>query len=98
MACNCLIGYNKNGKDTEGSFNNSIGADTRIYLLKGKIINPFTGFGMAYAFGGDEPTITFPVSTGFSIPVKGKGCIEFNYQYNKATGGVFMAGYTYMHQ
>lgn len=97
-AINCLIGYNKTKNDSKGSYSNSIGVDTRVYILRGKSINPFAGIGVAYAFGGGESSVTLPITAGLSIPVKGKGSIDFCYQYNKVTKSAFIVGYTYMHK
>lgn len=98
LALSGIIGYNKPSKDAIGTYSNSIGVDTRVYILKGKAINPFAGVGLAYAFGGSESSVTVPLTAGLSIPVKGKGCIDFCYQYNNVTKSAIIVGYTYMHK
>lgn len=98
MALNLVIGYNKARGETKGSYSNSFGIDTRVYILKGKAINPFVGVGLAYATGREESSFTVPITAGLSIPVKGKGCIDLCYQYNRVTKSAFIVGYTFMHK
>lgn len=97
FAINGNIGYSKTFNEIKGSYSNSIGVDSRVYILKGKSVNPFAGIGLAYASSGNDSSVTVPLTAGLSIPVKGKGCIEFCYQYNKVTKSAIIAGYTYMH-
>lgn len=98
LALSGIIGYTKPSKDEEGSYSYSAGLDTRVYILKGKTINPFAGVGVAYATSNGESSVTIPLSAGLSIPVAGRGCIDFCYQYNKVTKSAFVLGYTYMHK
>ena len=98
LALNGLIGYNKASSDSKGSFSSSIGVDSRAYILSGKRVNPFAGIGLAYASNGGVSSFTIPISAGFSIPIKKKGCIDFCYQYSKVTNSVVIAGFTYMLQ
>lgn len=98
VALSGMLGYSKPSIDEKGSYSYSVGVDTRVYILKGKAINPFAGVGVAYATSNDETSVTIPLSAGLSIPVKGKGCIDFCYQYNKVTKGALVIGYTYMHK
>lgn len=97
LALNGLIGYHIDDED-DGSFSSSVGVDTRVYILKGKAINPFAGIGVALATSNGEASFTIPLSAGLNIPVTGKGCIDFCYQYNKVTKSTFIIGYTYMHR
>lgn len=98
IGLNLVIGYNKLRGETKGSYNNTFGIDTRVYILKGKAVNPFAGIGLAYAKGGDESSFTVPVTAGLSIPVNKRGCIDACYQYNKVTKSAFIVGYTFMHK
>ena len=98
LALSGIIGYNKPSKDATGTYSNSIGVDTRVYMLQSKAINPFAGVGVAYASSNGESSVTIPISAGLSIPVAGKGCIDFCYQYNKVTKSAFVFGYTHMHK
>lgn len=97
LALNGLVGYHF-GDENNGSYSNSIGVDTRVYILKGKAINPFAGVGLAYAFGGGQSSFTIPISAGMSISVKRNGFIDLCYQYNNVTKSSFIIGYTYMHK
>lgn len=97
LALNGLVGYNISDED-DGSYSNSVGVDTRVYILKGKAINPFAGIGLAYAFGSDQSSYTIPISAGMSISVMQNGFIDLCYQYNNVTKSSFIIGYTYMHK
>ena len=98
FALSGIIGYCKPSGQSKGYYNNSIGVDTRLYILKGKAVNPFAGVGVAYATNNGESSVTIPLSAGLSIPINGKGCIDFCYQYNKVTKSAFVFGYTHMHK
>ena len=98
LALNGILGYSKPSKEAKGSYSNSIGVDTRLYILKGKAVNPFAGVGVAYAFGDGEASVTIPLSAGLSIPISSKGCLDFSYQYNKVTKSAIVIGYTHMHK
>lgn len=96
LALNGLLGYSKIIGKNEGTKSSSFGIDTRVYILKGKVINPFAGVGLAYSSNGGESSLTIPVSAGASIPVSGKGCIDACYQYNKVTKSTIIVGFTHM--
>ena len=96
LALNGLFGYSKIRGENEGTKSSSFGIDTRVYVLKGKAFNPFAGVGLAYSSSGGESSFTIPVSVGASIPIKGKGCIDVCYQYNKVTKSTIIVGYTHM--
>lgn len=97
LAFNFLGGYNKTfGSDEKGSFNGSVGLDTRGYILKGKAVNPFVGVGASYSFGDGESSFNIPVSAGLNIPVRSRGCIDVSYQWSKATKSVVIVGWTVM--
>lgn len=98
FAISGIIGYYKAPEQVKGTYNNSLGVDTRLYILKGKAVNPFAGVGVAYAFSDVESSVTIPLSAGLSIPVSSKGCLDFCYQYNKVTKSAIVIGYTYMHK
>ena len=96
LAVNGLLGYSKIRGSEEGFKSNSFGIDTRGYIMKGKAVNPFAGVGLAYSSSGGESSFTIPVSAGASIPIKGKGCVDACYQYNKITKSAIIVGYTHM--
>lgn len=96
IAVNGLLGYSTTKGSTGGIKSSSFGIDTRVYILKGKAINPFAGVGLAYSSSGGESSFTIPISAGASIPIKGKGCIDACYQYNKVTKSTIIVGYTHM--
>ena len=99
FAMNTLLGYSKprgTETNTKGTFNNSIGFDTRVYFpIRPVNVNPFVGVGMSYAFGGGEKSVVFPVSAGVNIPLW-KGCFDACWQYDKLNKHVFVIGYTFM--
>lgn len=98
LGLNLLLGYYKTAKESKGSFSNSISVDSRVYILKGKAVNPFAGLGLGYAFGSGQSSFTIPVSAGMSIPITKNGFIDLCYQYNNVTKSSFIIGYTYMHK
>ena len=98
FALSGIIGYCKPSGQAKGYYSNSLGVDTRLYILRGKAINPYAGVGVAYAIGENESSVTIPLTAGLSIPVAAKGCIDFCYQYNKVTKSAIVMGYTYMNK
>lgn len=96
MAINGLLGFTKTQNENKGSRISSFGLDTRVYILRGKAFNPYAGVGLAYSSNGGESSFTIPFSVGTSIPIKGKGCIDACYQYNKITKSTIIVGYTHM--
>lgn len=96
LALNGLLGYSKIRGENEGTKNSSFGIDSRVYILKGKAFNPFAGIGLAYSSSSGESSFTIPFSAGTSIPIKGNGCIDACYQYNKVTKSTIIVGYTHM--
>lgn len=96
LAVNGMVGFIKADEENPGNLSYTVGADTRVYILKGKIINPFLGIGVSYAFGENvEPSVTIPFSAGISIPISSEtGCFDISYQYNNVTKSMFMFGYT----
>lgn len=98
LGLNLLLGYNKNSEESKGSFTGSISMDSRVYILKGKAVNPFAGLGFGYAFGSGQSSFTIPISAGMSISIKENGFIDLCYQYNNVTKSSIIVGYTYIHK